>query len=185
MFHHPTHYQKHKRSPTTEGNSFLACSRSISVRPDMEEWLLPPSPNYHPSPTNGWDAGGGRGRKSFEISPRAVAQKRKAKGGKLFSKECPFFSMASVILPPYPVHAVVLYPFPGGGAGRFLLPFPVFISRAVVLFSILPEVRIPEKRRDCKGILGIECKDTFFFVILLSLCSESLFVKLRHSKSTI
>ncbi|GIY90486.1 hypothetical protein CEXT_428321 [Caerostris extrusa] len=41
-FRHPIHYQKHKRSPTAEGNSFLVCSRSISVRPDMEEWLLPP-----------------------------------------------------------------------------------------------------------------------------------------------
>ncbi|GIY83311.1 hypothetical protein CDAR_117541 [Caerostris darwini] len=72
----PLHYQKHKRSLTSEGNSFLVCSRSISVRPDMEEWQLPPP--THPSPTNAWADGGG-GRKSFKISPRAVAQKRKAK----------------------------------------------------------------------------------------------------------
>ncbi|GIZ04764.1 hypothetical protein CEXT_568511 [Caerostris extrusa] len=72
------HYQKHKRSPTAEGNSFLVCSRSISVRPDMEEWLLPPPPPYPVHPTNAW-AGGGGEEKSFEISPRAVAQKRKAK----------------------------------------------------------------------------------------------------------
>ncbi|GIY90484.1 hypothetical protein CEXT_428311 [Caerostris extrusa] len=45
--------------------------------------------------------------------------------------------MASVIHPPYPVRAVVLYPFPGGGR-TIPSPFSRFISRAVVLFSILP-----------------------------------------------
>ncbi|GIY18122.1 hypothetical protein CDAR_615211 [Caerostris darwini] len=81
----------------------------------------------------------GRGGENPLKYPRVQSHKNeRQKGGKLFSKECPFFSMAAVILPPYPVRPVVLYPFPGGWAGRFLLPFPVFISRAVVLFSILP-----------------------------------------------
>ncbi|GIY39014.1 hypothetical protein CDAR_604341 [Caerostris darwini] len=86
----------------------------------MEEWLLPPPP--HPLPSM-------RGRMGAEAEiplkyPRVQSHKNeRQKGGKLFSKECPFFSMASVILPPYPVRAVVLYPFPGGGGRSIPSPF--------------------------------------------------------------
>ncbi|GIY18119.1 hypothetical protein CDAR_615181 [Caerostris darwini] len=77
----------------------------------MEEWLLPPPLPFPSTPPMR-----GRGEEENPLKyPRVQSHKNeRQKGGKLFSKECPFFSMASVILPPYPVRAVVLYPFPGG-----------------------------------------------------------------------
>ncbi|GIY83312.1 hypothetical protein CDAR_117551 [Caerostris darwini] len=57
--------------------------------------------------------------------------------------------MASVILPPYPVRAVVLYPFPGGGQVDSFSLFPFLFPVQSFYFQSCPEVRIPEKRRDC------------------------------------
>ncbi|GIY39012.1 hypothetical protein CDAR_604321 [Caerostris darwini] len=178
--HLPSLPQAQRSHPRQETVSYM-CDGSISVRPDMWKGMAI-ALSHNPTPLM---RGDGRQEKITlrnNIRVQSHKNERQKAENSLAKNVLSFLWLLLSSLLTLSVQLSFILFLGGGQVDSFSL-FPFLFPVQSFYFQSCPEVRIPEKRRDCKGILGIECKDIFF--VLFSLCSESLFVKLRHSKSAI
>ncbi|GIZ04761.1 hypothetical protein CEXT_568481 [Caerostris extrusa] len=96
------------------------------------------APPTHPPHHNARADGPGRGKKIFEISPRAVTQKRSQKAENSLAKSVLSFLWLLISSLHTLSMQLSFILFLKGGRRSIPSAFSVFISRAVVLFSILP-----------------------------------------------